>query len=568
MFLKNDLQPAVATAAGSYSTRTAPMSDAMMFDTEETGDFRSFHNGGGSDRSRDPRRTPPRRAPKKSVNWKLILLIVAAVAVVAFIAVLAVIFANASTDITYANNSYIVYTDEKDAYHVLVNGDEIEEEFEGEVTLYPSADRSFAYVIDDGSEGVQVYILEGKELERVTPSPVDEVLTFASLKPGVIYRHNQSYRVWSEKGGEQQITKADKNPKNFLLSGDAETVIYSATKEKGETSYEYLYLFAGNVPLEIARNYTPAAISNYGDYIYATVTNSEQGTKDLYYIDPDDKENPVKIKTSAGFDDTLTPVLNVKGDEILFYTSNGSDYSTVLYQTKKDKVFTIGSGVLMPSGADPEIAVCGTFAETYLTEAPMESDDTPSTYFVTKEYKGDEICKFAGRFSPDGDYFYYVNNDDTLMQLDLSDHSRKNTNHEDIIDFAITEKGNIYTLDDSNQLRFYNVSTGKTTAISYDATELSLYNYANTVYFGEEETEDVNVWVSEEGSKQEEAEMDKIEITKIPFFSTPNSKRTYAFYYDAEQGWQLYYTGNGKSFDLISNQCSAIFVDGIEVDND
>ncbi len=569
MFLKNDWQPAAAAASPSDAwTSSAVQSEFMTFDTETSNDH-SVYQGARGGRAQGSNRAPQRKSAKAPLNWKLILGIVAAVAVIALIVVLVVVFSNASaSNVTYENNSYAVYTDDKDTYHVLVNGHEVEEEFEGEVQLYPSDDHSFAYVVDDGSEGIQVYILKGKELERVTPSPIDEVLTFASLEPGVIYRHNSSYRVWSEKGGEQQIAKADKDPKNFLLSGDAQTVIYNATEDKGETTQEYLYLFAGNVPLKLGKNYTPVAISHQGDHIYATLTNSEQDVKDLYYIDPEDKENPVKIKTSTGFDDQIEPTLNVTGDEILFYTTNGSEHTTMLYRIKKNKLFEIGSGVLLPAKADPDVAVYGTFAETYLTERDAGKDEHRSTYFITKAFKGDEICQFPGQFSPDGEYFYYINNDDTLMQLSLSDHGKKNTNHEDIIDFAITEKGNIYTLDDSKQLRFYNVSTGKTTAISYDATVISLYNYANTIYFGEEDTDGQNVWISEEGSKQEKAEMDKITITEIPFFSNANAKRSYAYYYDSEAGWQLFYTGNGKSFDLISDKCNSVFVNGVDAEND
>ncbi len=574
MFSKNDLRPAYAAASKSSSQPTPQKATAapLVFDTEETGDFHGFNQG--NSRTDMPRRRPEgagrRPAPaKKGPNKKaLFLAAAAAIAVVAILVVVLVLVLTArAKDIKYENNTYLVYNDDKGAYHVLVNGDDLDEKFQGEVTLFPSADRSFAYVFDQSSDGVQAYILEGKKLSKVTPGRVAQILSYASLDPGVIYLRDGSYYVWSEKGGDQQFIKQSKNPEKFILSGDASTVLYTADKEKGDAVYEYLYVFADGVTTELARNYIPAALSNEGDYIYAYTVNTERDTKELYYIDPDDKENPVKIKTSASFCDDVTPVLNVKGDEILFYTTNGSEFKTLLYRAKKNKTYTIGSGVLVPAEVDPKVAVPGEFAETYLTQVQLTDSKSLSTYFITKKYEGDEICKFAGKFSPDGDYFYYVNNDDSLMQLDLKKDERRKINHEDIIDFVITAKGNLYTLDDSKQLRFYKVSTGKTTPVSYDTTDISLYTYSNHIYFAEEETENVNVWISEEGSEKEKVKMDKIQITRTPTFTNPTAKKTYAYYYDATAGWQLYYTGNGKSFDLITDSGSNIIINGSPVDH-
>jgi hypothetical protein len=58
----------------------------------------------------------------------------------------------------------------------------------------------------------------------------------------------------------------------------------------------------------------------------------------------------------------------------------------------------------------------------------------------------------------------------------------------------------------------------------------------------------------------------KLELTANP---TTKPLRYRGYYYDTESGaWYLYYTGNGKSFDLIANQCGSIFVDGMEVTNE
>ncbi len=580
MFFKNSLHPAAAVASASpaMGSNRGNHPDSMYIHMDEADDFNAFLSGSGrGNMSKTPERPQPQHRPpkkKKPFNPKMILIGVAAVVVVALavLLILLAVLSAGSKDMKYENNSYLVYTDEKDEYHVLVNGDELEEDFEGEVALYPSADRSFAYVVESGDEGIQVYLLDGKELKKVTPSPVDEVYAFAQLKPGVIYRLNNSFRIYSDENGEQPLAKQKDNPKNFIISGDASTVIYSATEDKGETKADYLYIYSDGASRRTVKNCYPVAISNYADYIYGYMTAEGQDDKELYYIDPDDFENPVKIKNNSGFDSEQEITLNVKGDEILYYISNGSEHTTMLYRAKKDESIAIGAGILKPAKVDPDVAIYGSFKDTYLMGLNSSNDSSAySTYYIGKDYKGDQIAKFKGQFSPDGDYFYYINNNGSLMQMDLKDenHARKNTNHEDIIDFAITEKGNLYTLDDDHLLRFYKVSTGRSDSLSYEANLISIYNYANTIYFSEEETENVNVWISEEGSTKEEAKMDKIQITEIPFFSNPAGKKTYAYYYDSESGsWHLYYTGNGKSFDLISNQCNTIFVDGVEITND
>ena len=574
MFFKNNLHPATASASACGTGRQGEARRAS-FTMDEAEDFNAFGAGSGRGNvNRRPQRPPEAeqrpRKKKQPLNPKTILFAAVAVVALAIIVTLTVLLvvAAGNKDVTYDNNSYLVYTDEKDEFHVLVNGDEIEEDFEGEVALYPAADRSFAYIIESGDEGVQVYILEGKKLTKVTPSPVDEIYALASLKPGVVYRLNTSFRVYSEEAGEQPLTKQKDSPKNFMISADASTVIYSATENKGEAVADYLYIYSDGASRRTMKACYPFAISGKADYVYAYTSLEGQDTLDLYCINPKDVENPVKIQSKASLDVTNAPVLNVKGDELIYYVSNGSEYTTMLYRAKKDTALTLGAGILAPATVDPDIAIHGRFKDIYLSSAATASDSVRSTYYVDKKYESEAIAKFDGKFSPDGKYFYYVNNSGSLMQMDLTDgsYTRKNTNHEDIIDFAITEKGNLYTLDDDHLLRYYKVSTGKSISLSYDANLISTYNYANNIYFSEEDTENMSISVSTEGSSPETTKMDKIQITDLPFFSHPNNKRTYAYYYDTESGsWFLYYTGNGKSFDLISNQCGTIYVDGMEV---
>ena len=63
---------------------------------------------------------------------------------------------------------------------------------------------------------------------------------------------------------------------------------------------------------------------------------------------------------------------------------------------------------------------------------------------------------------------------------------------------------------------------------------------------------------SKEGGEKDVAKMDSTQITDVPTFSDPSSKKCYAYYYDVDNNWMLFYTSNGKNFDLISNDCQAI----------
>ena len=117
-----------------------------------------------------------------------------------------------------------------------------------------------------------------------------------------------------------------------------------------------------------------------------------------------------------------------------------------------------------------------------------------STYFINKKYEANKISSARGKFSLDGDYFYYINGDGNLIQINLKDKNMISSKVDnDVVDFAVTEKGNVYLLTDEGSLRFYKVSTKKKTRISLDATSISMYTYANTLYFYEEGN-DVNVY--------------------------------------------------------------------------
>ncbi len=534
------------------------------YGSDEARDFQSFENGSGRGdlSSRSGGKFARKKRKPLTKKQKLLLMIGGAAVLVVILVTVIVLLLSAGKDIVYENNSYLVYTDDKGEYHVLVNGDEVEHEFQGNVELTPARDRSFAYVLDRTSSGVRIYVLDGTDMQRVAPKPVDDVIALAELEPGVIYLRDNSYMFFSEDAGEHTIAKKDEqNPRDFIISGDASTVIYSATDSN---SKEYLYLFYDEENHRTIANITPVAVSNYGDYVYAC--GVVKGEKVLIHLDPKNPDKPANVPDSEGFDGTRAPVLNAQGDEILYYTAEGY---TMLYQAEDGENHVIGKAILSPVIIDPDVAVPETFKKSYLMgEDPSSADNTEMTYYVSKRYEGDAIANFHGKFSPDGEYFYYVNKSGTLIQMDLTDdtYPKKSLGLTDVVDFVITEKGNIYSLNDNDELYFRKVSSGKNTSISWDATEINFYSYANTLFFAEKETKDLNIWSSEEGSTQEKVKMDKIQITKVPSFSHTNSKRCYVYYTDPSSGnWQLYYTKNGKSYDLLADRCTDIYLNGVKL---
>ncbi|MBQ8331488.1 MAG: hypothetical protein IJX94_03195 [Clostridia bacterium] len=562
MFDKTNMRPAMAGAAPSYSgTASRRRNDSLSYQTGagEAEDLNAFNTFSEKEEIRRPQRKRP--APKKTFDKKALLIgAIAAAALVVLLALIIGVSVAGSGNITYKENAYVAYADGDGNYHVVVNGSTLDDTFEGEVEIVSSTDRSFAYVFDTGMEGTDIYLLKGKKLEAITTSPVSEVLAYAGLKPGVVFKENEKYYLYSEKTGEERIT-SDITTENLMISGDASTVTYTVAAENsaGET---YLCIYQEGSSSKITKNCTPVAVSNYGDYVYG-VAKDTNGKDNLYVITTKDGEK-YAVENSTGF--MGITAMNVDGDELLFFSGNGTDWNTFVYSFKKERTTSLAKYLLTPSTVDPTIAVYDSFKGVYLEGYNLDGTKALTGYLDNK-YNWNNIVRAIGQFEAEGEFFYYINSEQQLMQLDLTnDNYPKVKVDDDVIDFTITEKGNVYSLNDDKQLRFYKVATGKKTRISDDATTISIYNYANEVYFSEEESIDVNVYTSKEGGGKDVAKMDSTPITDVPMFSDPSSKKCYAYYYDVDNGWILFYTSNGKSFDLISNDCQAI--NGIDISED
>lgn len=576
LFKNNDLRPAFAAAGTQKPTADhRSFNDSIAFNTDAYSDTSNF---GGFNEENTRERAPRQKTPsqkggqaKKKKNSSLpswTLIAIAAVAVIVLVLGFIISAAlNSSNNIEMTDNTYITYTEDGQTYHIATNGSVLDDIFESEPKIIPSLDRSFAYVECEGEDGLMLYLLRDKKLEEITMegSSITNVIAYAQLKPGIVYEEEGKYYIYTEKMGEDLIVKTD-GADNFLISDDASTVVYTLPIEDSAGEYKMYSFRDGTSDAVGVKNCKPIMLSADGEYIYAKKPMSELSEK-LYCITLKDGES---YPIGDGNFGNITAI-NVDGDEIMYYSVNDTRFTSYIYNAKKDTSYEIAKnyGVFKPADADPNVVRYDTFKNIYVESSSLAgllqgSDDSASgyTYFINKKYEAESIAKATGKFSPDGKYFYYINERGTLYQVDLSDRDSSDKKiFEDTVKFEITQKGNIYMLisdsSDSGLLYFYKTSTGSKKAINKVTTEISMHNYANKLYYT---TEEDQVFVTEEGSKGEAVKFDSIQLINLPYFSNPASKKTFSYYYDEETMlWSIFYTSNGKSFDLITAECESVF---------
>lgn len=571
MFLNNRMRPAFATvgACNDAPSRCKNRKDALMLDANSAADdFGAFTND--QTRERAPRRERPAMPPrkqKKSFNKLWILVIVAVVAVVLLSILVVSIIRNSSKDIHYTDNTYLAYLEGNGTYRVAVNGSLLEQTFEGETRIIPSLDRSFAYIECNSADGYLIYLVKGKKLTAITTEDyeISEILGYAENEPGVLYREEGNVYIYNEELGEDLIDK-NVDAANFIISGDASTVIYTRPLEDSAGEYRiYMYRDGSSAPIGV-KNCTPIKISEDGEYVYGEGSPDGIISKLFCITTKDGEKYPVCDANFGGI-----TAMNATGTEIIYYTiSEDAKVTASIYSAKKNENFEIAKskGAFFPATVDPDVARYGTFADCYLQSVSLssmltDSENTTSgyTYYVNKKFETQQIANALGQFSPDEKYFYYVNTKNSLYQVDLSDlDNAPKKIYEDTADFAITQKGNIYMLGDEGLLYFYKASTGKKTPISKFAEAISMHHYGNKLYFVNE-GEEGKVYVTEEGSAKELVKFDKNEVSTLPEFNNTYSKKSFAYFYDEASGYSLFYTANGKSFKLLTTDCEAIETD-------
>lgn len=557
---------------------------ATRSEAEEFNAFNATSSASAGEAQKPPKRPAPQKQNPQGksggINKNIIIAAIVGVLVLLLVAGIVVVAMTRDHHILKEDNAYLVYTD-SNGYHLLSNGQEIEKDFEGEVKIEVAADNSFAYVTEEVDGEFYIYLLKGKKLEPITTSAVEQVVAYAALKPGVVYKHRGSFRLYSEKYGVETITK--KAAENFLISSDASTVVYTAPKNDAADVNEMIVFQDGaNTTLNSKNNCVPAAVSNYGDYIYASFVNDE--AKKLSVFTTKDLDNPQGevIAETDGFVGILAQ--NVKGDEILLLTSiDGTTEDeeteeliptikthTKIYRYSKKgehSATKLAEAVMLPMSANPDIVFFDDFSEVYLTAYRPENFAQRAIYYMDKKYEPSRIAKYtlpegieqdSCTLSPDENYLYYINNDKDLIQMDLES-STYNTKELGfgVNEFYVTQKGNIYYLDESGELFFREPTAKRNTPIADFVTDISFYRYSNTLFFTKEEGE--NIFSSKEGSDEDIVKMGDAQVTALPEFYNTNSKQSYAAYYDSmDNSGILLYTSNGKRFKMITNDCLTI----------
>lgn len=575
MFFKNNARLAFAGAAEAKSNVSGSHNDSLMYNAgSETDDFGAFNSAPSQQQRQRPTGRPPQRQQKPAgFKPSSIAIAVAAVAAIILLIVLVVaLVAGSGGDVKYVNNTYTAFSDEDGIYRVAVNG-EIIGEYESEVSLIPAADNSFAYIIEAGDDGYRVHLAKGKKVESIISAPVDKVLATASLKPGVVWLETDNgVYFYNEDKGEELITKDYSSLITdsilgglynyiFHISADASTVVYAETDADKAPQFN-LYIYQDSTSIKSQKNLLPVAVSGDGSLIYGYGISAKDGVTKAFYVLTEDDD---KYLIDEGFDRILT--MNIDGNEVVYTTSTESGTATYIYAFNEKKMdeeaepTKIGNGICTPVAIDPEVACFATFRETYFQRSDITYESSTPTYYINKKFENNKVSNFTGKFDPDGKYFFYTNNDNTLQYIDLDDDNYTPTKiTEDIVDFAVTQKGNVYWLNDSGRLSFYNLSKDKSTRISDDVENISMHTYSNTLYF---KADSVNIFTTEEGSEKDAAKFDSSTVSGVPVFSDASFKKSFAAFWDSDnEEWRLYYTSNGKSFKFIT---TAVEIDKFDI---
>lgn len=558
MFYKNNYRPAMATAGyAPQGSKKATVKEGVLFNnaSDATDDFGAFNSSSRSAQKKSS--NAQKKPPMFEFNLKTILILAAALLAVVLLIVVFVSIANSTgSHLMNKNNAYLSYEIDGQ-YYVAVNGEVLDTTFENEISLVRAVDNSFAYVIEHTDDGEQVYILEKKELRTVLSSPVTEIITLAEQKPGIIYRkENGSVHFYTD-DDEARITRNTATG-NFIMSADGSAVVYTEPVE-GDELKSNLSLYVDGSADNLEDNMVPVAVSNGGKYVYAyaLVATETSISKKLYVIRTE--EDGEKFEITDNFEGIT--YMNIKGDEIIYYTGVSSDkVRSHVYNAKKHESYEIGAGKCEPLIADPNVACLSTLKNIVVENTIPTEPGTSATHYIDKKYEASLLSRYNGILNTDGDTFYYIDKDDTLRYINLKDKTRTPEKIvDDVVDFVVTEKNNVYFIKDEldRDLVFYKSSTAKKRTIAGDVTTLSLNRYSNILYFSVDD--DAKAYCTEEGSAKEIASFDRVEIPSTPVFVDEAQKRTYVYLLNPETDlYDVYYTASGNSYKNVARDCDSV----------
>lgn len=591
MLLKNDRRPAVAYAYQGNSAdngSTNKVNQDFISRMSASGDdFGNFTSGSTAREAQKPHKRPRPQGNKKeggpSRKFNYMPFVFGGIAIVALIAIIALIvaiFSAPKSSSKVDDTVYFTYIDESNEYHVVVNGEEIKKTFSNEIELIPASDNSFAYILEkvesdvNGAKGIRMHILNGKSLKS-SVGLADKCVAFAGLKPGIIYKYKTTFSRYT--GDSDDPITRESTADNFIISGNAKTVVYTAASRQDEGT-SILKYFQGSGSEDMQINFTPLAISDNGKYIYGT--NNLNGR--FYYIDAKAKEPRPKAITNESYG-TFGEIteMNSDGDEIIFYTNTTKGIVSFFYKVKDKSPTTLAQGIFRLADAKAAELAPSTFVGAYFTsqnttisydddgEIELDEDGSFATYCLKKD-KAVKVADTVGKFSPDGKYFYYIDDNSQLVRtpLSVSDYEK---NIEQvcgyITEFALTQKGDVYMFysagDDDKEpafLYYWDASTTKRMIISNIADRDSMRICANTLYFSETIENDGEkatvVYTTTDGSEKTPAEFKSVTLAKAPTVEMGVGKNGYAYVTDNNDTTMLFFTSNGKKFDLVCDSCT------------
>lgn len=593
MLFKNNFRPAVATAGGqAYGNEAYRGCDGknITLMSADGDDFGNFSSGSADKRASAPKKRPISPPPEKkkssdSKRFNIAPFIIAGVVIIALVLIIAIfvsIFSAPKSSLQAEDTVYFTYVDSDGKYRVNVNGSDVKQAFENEITLTPSADNSFAYILEkvdsdeSGNSGTRMYILRDKKLS-VSEGLASSCIAMAKLKPGIIYKYNKT--IYRFTGDTDTPIIRDESASNFIISDDAATVVYTSAKQIDGNDVNVLKYFKDSGSDDLCTGFKPLALSPDGRYIYGT---SESNGR-LYYIDADAKEIAPKSITKSEYGDfgEITE-MNADGSEIVFYTNTSNGAHSFVCNVAKKSLTQLGKGIFRSVSSDPSAVRVNTFVGSYFTaqnatitvddeseEIEIDEDGDISTYRLTK--KGPvKVVDAEGKFSPDGKYFYYIDDNDQLVRIGLSstDYAKnKKVISGYVSDFEVTQKGDVYmfssTGDNEDEpvfLYYYDTSKQKQDRISAFADPNSMNICANTLYFSEttstSDGDSTVIYTSTDGSAKAPAEFKSVELSKAPTMQMGTGKNGYAYVSDDSGATMLFFTANGKKFDLVSDDCT------------
>ena len=584
MLNKSDMRPAYATAGQSSSVENGSKMNYAVFSAAQTedDDFNAFGDTSAKTthastpkrqtQTPQPQKRPQRKKAPTAIPTKYIIIGVAAlVALVLVIALFAAVFSSPGKNILRKDTVYATYIDADNQYHVLTNGKEIKQTFSGEVTLVPAKDYSFAYIFedviaDDGSSVTKMYTLEGKKLTTVE-AEANEIIAYADYEPGILFEEGGIVQFYSKNAFED--ISSDTSADNFIISGDASTVVYTETTGKNQDRTHLKYFrSAGFNDIGDTNGLEPVAISNDGRYVYA-----KDASNAFYYIEvtkrgADYEQKTIIANTSYAFGDVTE--LNADGTEIIFYYvySDSGNIGSFIYKIGGKAPNAIAAGVFNYTPSDKEVVCPATFMDAFfvadqkITDADGKSTSIRSTYFY--DNKGaHKLADATGQFSPDGKYFYYINESDDLVRVSLANNNFAENSTSiapSIASFVITEKGDIYhhsSSSSSSKIIFREVATdGKSKSVSQKPDANSMFLCGNSIYFSETNNGAIKLYRSTDGANKEEITFKKVLVDSPLTIEMGSGDKGYAYFVDADGNTKLLYTSNGKTFDIICDSCT------------